>query len=520
MIRPAGDVSLTEARNGNGVSYTPDVEIPVDVVRERVVRTPVGNRRQHASSNIRRHIVRAASRVGVLVVADLAAFAALRLVVHVGRSRPVLGPEVQELVSSFLRKGFLGGWSFAVALLVALAATGNYATGDRRRDPSRLFLACAVAVALVLWGPLWDQPLLVAGQYIVTVAILGLTLSSSRFVLDMIVRRHSPVRNVAARTLLVGPGGECLAMLGRAAVTEKNGFNVVGFLDTNDPPCGTAKGRIRELDAVLHELNVDTVVFCGQASEETFARVVKTVIAAECRLMTAARTFELAGVRPSVVWRRGQPFVELRAVALRGQQLILKRLLDVVCSGIALVLFSPLLAVLAVAVKLESRGPALFGQPRLGRHGRVFKCLKFRSMHTNAEQLLRSDTELYELYVKNDFKLPEELDKRITRLGRFLRRTSLDELPQLWNVFRGDMSLVGPRPIVVEELRHYDDEEPLFLSLKPGITGAWQVNGRSSVPYPARAALELEYVQSWSLGKDLGILARTVPAVLTQRGAH
>jgi exopolysaccharide biosynthesis polyprenyl glycosylphosphotransferase len=271
---------------------------------------------------------------------------------------------------------------------------------------------------------------------------------------------------------------------------------------------------------VLHELKVDTVVFCGQASEATFARVVKTVMAAECRLLTAARTFELAGVRPSVVWRRGQPFIELREVAFRGQQMILKRLLDMICSGMALLLLSPLMAALAIAVRLDSRGPAVFGQARLGRHGRVFKCLKFRSMHTNAEQLLRADAELYDRYVKNDFKLPEAIDKRITRLGRFLRRTSLDELPQLWNVFRGDMSLVGPRPIVVDELRHYDKEEPLFLSLKPGITGAWQVNGRSSVAYPARASLELEYVQTWSLGKDLSILARTIPAVLTQRGAH
>jgi exopolysaccharide production protein ExoY len=502
------------------VPFTADVEIPVPTAREDAARLQLGDRHQRASTNIRRHLVRAALRVGVLIAVDLAAFETLRLLLHVARSRPLLGPEVSELVNGFLRKGFLGGWSFAVALVVAIAATGNYGKGDRRRDPSRLFLACTIAVGLVLWGPLWQQPLLVAGQYVVTVAMLGLTLSCARVVLEVLARRYNPFRGVATRTLLVGPGGDCIGMLGRTAMTEKNGLHVVGFLDTNEPPCGTATGRIHQLDVVLHELNVDTVVFCGQASEATFARVVKTVMAAECRLLTAARTFELAGVRPSVVWRRGQPFIELREVAFRGQQLILKRLLDMLCSGVALLLLGPLMAVLAIAVRMDSRGPAVFGQARLGRHGRVFKCLKFRSMHTNAEQLLRTDPELYDRYVKNDFKLPEAIDKRITRLGRFLRRTSLDELPQLWNVFRGDMSLVGPRPIVVDELRHYDNEEPLFLSLKPGITGAWQVNGRSSVAYPARASLELEYVQTWSLGKDLSILARTVPAVLTQRGAH
>jgi len=500
--------------------YTSEVEVPLRTAREDVTVSLLGARHKRASTNIRRHLLRASVRVGVLMAIDLAAFGTLRVLVNVARSRPLIGPEVQELVNGFLRKGFLGGWSFAVALLVAIAATGNYGKGDQRRDPTRLFLACTLAVGLVLWTPLWQEPLLVIGQYVVTVAMLGFALSCARIVLDVLARHYSPLRSVASRTLLVGPGADCIEMLGRTAMTEKNGFRVVGFLDTNDPPCGTAAGQFHELDSVLHELNVDTVVFCGQASEETFARVVKTVTAAECRLLTAGRTFELAGVRPSVLWRRGQPFIELRAVALRGQQLILKRLLDMVCSGVALVLLGPLMAVLGIAVRLESSGPAVFGQSRLGRHGRVFKCLKFRSMYTNAEQLLRSDAALYELYVKNDFKLPEEIDTRITRLGRFLRRTSLDELPQLWNVFRGDMSLVGPRPIVVEELRHYDNEEPLFLSLKPGITGAWQVNGRSSVAYPARAALELEYVQSWSLGKDLSILARTVPAVLTQRGAH
>lgn len=139
---------------------------------------------------------------------------------------------------------------------------------------------------------------------------------------------------------------------------------------------------------------------------------------------------------------------------------------------------------------------------------------------SNAEAILRSDPELYAEYVRNDFKLPPERDTRITRMGRFLRRTSLDELPQLWNVLRGEMSLVGPRPVVVDELTHYGTEKPVFLSLKPGVTGAWQVNGRSSVPYPDRAMVELEYVRSWSLGRDLQILLQTVPAVLAQRGAH
>src|SRR5205823_9277001 len=138
----------------------------------------------------------------------------------------------------------------------------------------------------------------------------------------------------------------------------------------------------------------------------------------------------------------------------------------------------------------DSRGPVFFSQRRLGRHGRVFHCFKFRSMYIDAEDRLRADSRLFAEYVANDYKLPEHLDGRVTRVGRLLRRTSLDELPQLFNVLCGDMSLVVPRPIVPEELKHYDDEGPLFLSLKPRLTGAGEVNGRSSVPSPERARLE------------------------------
>jgi lipopolysaccharide/colanic/teichoic acid biosynthesis glycosyltransferase len=127
---------------------------------------------------------------------------------------------------------------------------------------------------------------------------------------------------------------------------------------------------------------------------------------------------------------------------------------------------------------------------------------------------------LFRRYVEHDYKLPSSIDTRITKFGRLLRRTSLDELPQLWNVLRGEMSLVGPRPIVPDEIQHYREHGPLLLSLKPGITGAWQVGGRSAVAYPQRAAVELEYVEGWSLWRDVDILLRTLPAVLASRGAH
>ncbi|HEY0777086.1 MAG TPA: sugar transferase [Gemmatirosa sp.] len=198
----------------------------------------------------------------------------------------------------------------------------------------------------------------------------------------------------------------------------------------------------------------------------------------------------------------------------------IKRLLDVVVAGVGLVVSAPLLLVLAALVRLSSPGPIFFAQARVGQGGRVFRCYKLRTMRNDAESLLRSDPELRATYERNGFKIPCDADHRVTGIGRFLRLTSCDEIPQLWNVLKGEMSLVGPRPLVARELSHYPGaDRDLLLSVRPGLTGAWAVGGRSRVGYPRRAAMELDYVRHWSLGRDLRILFRTVGAVLARRGA-
>src|SRR5262249_43983830 len=143
-----------------------------------------------------------------------------------------------------------------------------------------------------------------------------------------------------------------------------------------------------------------------------------------------------------------------------------------------------------------------------------------RTMRTDAEKILRANPELYHKYISNNYKLPEGDDFRITPFGRFLRATSLDELPQLINILKGDLSLVGPRPIVPQELEEYGDFAPFLLSVRPGLTGYWQVMGRSTIGYPRRAELELEYIRDQSLKNDMNIILKTIPAVIKQRGAH
>lgn len=208
-----------------------------------------------------------------------------------------------------------------------------------------------------------------------------------------------------------------------------------------------------------------------------------------------------------------EPFRDSAAYALG------KRLIDLAVSAISLAAFSPLMALIACAIKIESRGSVLFGHERLGKHGRTFRCLKFRTMREGAQQELLLNPELKRRYVENDYKIPLDDDPRITRVGRFLRKSSLDELPQLFNVLFGSMSLVGPRPIVREELHWYGGSSDEFLSVTPGITGVWQIQGRSRIPYPQRTEVELEGIRMRSFWRDLKVLILSIPAVIIARGS-
>jgi len=196
-----------------------------------------------------------------------------------------------------------------------------------------------------------------------------------------------------------------------------------------------------------------------------------------------------------------------------------KRAMDVGVSLVVLVATLPVWLVVAVLVRTTSRGPVFFRQTRVGRDGRPFKVLKFRSMCADAEARLQ-DPLLYDTYVATGYKLPTAHEFRVTTVGRLLRKSSLDELPQLINVLRGDMSLVGPRPVIRAELSSYGDLVHCYLSVRPGITGMWQINGRSHILFPERAHLDSHYFHRRSIRLDLAILAHTPMAVLKGHGAY
>ncbi len=196
------------------------------------------------------------------------------------------------------------------------------------------------------------------------------------------------------------------------------------------------------------------------------------------------------------------------------------RISEITFSLLFLIVTSPIFLIVSAAVFLSDGQPVLFRQYRLGKNGKTFRIFKFRTMRKDAEDILKQDILLYERYIVNDFKLHVDEDPRLLPIGKFLRRWSLDEIPQFFNVIKGDMHIIGPRPIVKDELERYGDDADTFLSVKPGITGLWQVAGRSDVPYPDRKYLDLLYIQHKSFKLDLIILLKTVWKVINRDGAY
>jgi exopolysaccharide biosynthesis polyprenyl glycosylphosphotransferase len=497
-------------------TYTPvEPSAAERVERDTTVRVRLGLQ-QRAAANLRLHMWRAVRRFLVLVLGDLGSFYLMRELMRGLRGIDVLaGP-----LSTTLPRNILNGWQYAAALFVALFVTGNYGRGDQRRDPRRLFLACALATALPLWMTIWTRGLEpVMLQYAITTLLVWAGLTIERQAIDKVIERIHPRYRNAAATLFVGPAEQCREAIDSPGFAIGGECGPVGFVDVRSPPASDALGHIADFRSLLDRAGAEVVVICGYLPDGRFREVVDASLEAESQVLSVPRSNAIAGVQPTLVWRRGQPLIELTAPTLKAWQVFVKRAMDVVGAVVGLVVLSPLFALVAAAVKLETTGPVFFTQERVGRGGRRFRIIKFRTMVNGAEK--RRD-ELLARSVYSDprlFKVPN--DPRITRLGRWLRHTSMDELPQLVNVLRGEMSLVGPRPPLPSEVELYEEHHYARFDVKPGITGPWQVQGRNEVTdFERVVALETNYVREWSLLSDLDILVRTVWVVAKMRGAH
>jgi Undecaprenyl-phosphate galactose phosphotransferase WbaP len=305
------------------------------------------------------------------------------------------------------------------------------------------------------------------------------------------------------------------------------GYNPIAIFDYRLGPTGALSEGVEVgpiLDPaveVAHEHGVDTaIVAMPHLRREHLAELV-ALASVSFRRVTVIPN--LAGITNSAVVARdfaGILGVEIKYNLLDPWARRFKRALDVVATVIGGLLISPILATIFILIKLDSPGSAFYGHRRIGIEGRHFRCWKFRTMHTNAERLLdehfRKNPHLRAEWEANH-KLHD--DPRVTRIGHLLRKTSLDELPQLWNVLRGEMSLTGPRPIVDAEVSKYGSVFELYSRIRPGMSGLWQISGRSSISYTERVALDSHYVRNWSVWLDLIILARTLKTVVRGRGA-
>jgi exopolysaccharide biosynthesis polyprenyl glycosylphosphotransferase len=287
-------------------------------------------------------------------------------------------------------------------------------------------------------------------------------------------------------------------------------LRVVARLNLND-------NLLTELPAMLHRYPVGCVVF--NVTQTAFSEIEQAILACEVEGVEAwlvADFFKTSIARATVDDFYGKPLLIFRTTPEISWQLVCKRVIDMTGAAIGLIVLGPLVMLpVAIGLKLTSPGPVLFKQKRSGLHGRLFTMYKFRSMITNAE-MLKAELEVFNEMTGPVFKMSD--DPRITPIGRFLRRTSIDELPQLWNVLAGDMSLVGPRPPIPSEVQHYDPWHRRRLSMKPGLTCIWQISGRNRIGFDQWMKLDMQYIDNWSLWLDLKILARTVPVVLTGLG--
>lgn len=398
------------------------------------------------------------------------------------------------------------------AMILSLAITGNYQRSSPAQLHFRLLSGTALGAIVVYWPYLWSArnigaaPACVALAFAALVAILAM-----RTVSVALAARIVPDDHRLAPAILLTSDATRSAVLPR-----ESGYRVAGSMNLD---WRQSDVRSRELARLIRRTKAETVIVMGSARVSQLARIVEISLRAGCEFLTSAPSQGVEGVRSSFVWRGPYSFVRAEAPQLEAPQFFAKRCVDIVGASIAFLLGLPLTVLIALAIRLDSSGPILFRQERVGLGGRRFRMLKFRTMRHGADN---EKAHLAHLNASGDarlFKIPN--DPRISRVGGFLRKWSLDELPQVINVLAGQMSLVGPRPFFEEDFVDYEDHHFLRLGAKPGITGLWQVYGRSEVmDFEEVIRMDREYIDRWSLWLDLKILAMTIPAVCRRTGAY
>lgn len=385
--------------------------------------------------------------------------------------------------------------------------------------------ATTLAVVVLSGINLVYQPLSYSRLLFLYTAILIICLLGLSRLLIVGVRLHLRHYGIGVkRVLLIGAGDVGRMVMRTVMARPELGYQVVGFLDDNVAKGQTdigpfkALGPLENCNEILAQYTIDNVIIClPWQSHRMIQRLLRTCEHHQIRAQIVPDVFQLTRQQLQVEELNGIPLLGTRELSIQGWNLVLKRAVDLLITTMVGILTLPVTVLIALAIRVDSVGPVIYQQTRIGKNGKPFTCYKFRSMVTDADELRGTLVKLNEA-TGPLFKVRN--DPRQTRVGRLLRRYSLDELPQLYNVLRGEMSLIGPRPNLPYEVEQYQEWHKKRLSVSPGLTGLWQVSGRSDLTFDEMVLLDIYYVENWSLALDLHILLRSIPAVLKGRGAY
>jgi len=415
-----------------------------------------------------------------------------------------------------------------VLLLIIFRTEGVY---DRRRSTSlfdtlyALVSGATTGIVVAMAGTLAYPPLTYSRLIFLYAGFLIVVfLSTSRIAL-VIISARMRARGVGIdRVLILGAGEVGRTVMRTIVARPELGYRIVGLLDDNPEKGETnigpfkALGGLDNLPSVLSaECITEVIIALPWSYHRKILGLITQCERAGVRARLVPDIFQLTLSRVDVDDLGGIPLIGVKPVAIRGTSLAIKRVMDLALGMLFLVISLPLLGIIALAIRLDSPGPAVFKQSRVGKGSREFMCYKFRSMREGAEAEQENLLDLNEASGPL-FKIKD--DPRMTRVGRFLRRISLDELPQIYNVLRGEMSLVGPRPALPSEVARYQEWHKQRLEAPPGITGLWQVSGRSQLTFDEMCLLDIFYIENYGPVLDLRILLKTVPAVLSRQGAY
>lgn len=385
----------------------------------------------------------------------------------------------------------------------------------------RIILAVSIGLTGLVTLSFWSQASFSRSWLVVSWALALILALGSRRVWHYWIGRARIDGRLSFPTLIVGTNEEA-AHLSDLMRRPAFGFKAIGMVTTAAASTPSSQlpvmGPVVDLRELIRETGAECVFVASSAmSPEEMGHVAKAVRLEGVEVRITATMPEVLASRLTVQPLGGLTALSLRPVRLTGTQVIAKRAFDLAVAGLGTLVLSPIFLGIAAAIKISSPGPVFFRQRRVGHRGRPFTILKFRTMQVGADQMI---DELRERHGVQSLMFKLKDDPRVTGVGRFLRKLSLDEFPQLINVIKGDMSLVGPRPPLPEEVTKYADWQFDRLEVPPGITGLWQVSGRSELSFDDCVRLDLFYIENWSIAYDLYILAKTLPALLSSRGAY